>query len=127
MKKAAPIAGPAWTSALKLLDKNRRLDLRASAKGGLVHGVKRVNKGHGETAGLGRDGLSELRSDRKVDMRRNESRQRIGRHGCVGRNQGAKGAAGRGDSGQERAAAPDLDEDCAAIDATDHVVNRSRS
>jgi hypothetical protein len=65
-------------SASKSLDKNRRVDFRARAKRGFVHGVKRVNESRGETSGPRCDDLGNLCFDRKVDMRRNESRQRIG-------------------------------------------------
>jgi hypothetical protein len=109
----------------KLLKKYPRLDLRARAKRGFIHGVKRVNKSRGETSGPRCDGLGKLCCDRKVDMRRNESRQRIGRHGCIGRNQSAQRATGRRDPGQKRAAAADLHKDRAAIDATHYMVNRS--
>jgi hypothetical protein len=60
----------------------------------------------------------------KVDMRRNESGQWIVRHRCISRNQGTQRATGRGDPGQERAAATDLHKHRAAIDAPHHMVNR---
>ena len=87
-----------WNRGSKLLEKYPRVNSRARAKRGFVHSVKRVNKGRGETAGFRCDGLGKLCCDRKVDMRRNESRQRIGRHGCIGRNQSAQRATGRRDT-----------------------------
>ena len=62
----------------KLLKKYPRLDLRARAKRGFIHGVKRVNRGGGETAGFRCDGLGKLCCDRKVDMRRDEAGELIG-------------------------------------------------
>ena len=100
------------------------MDLRAGPKRGFVHGVKRVNKSRGATPGPRRDGLGELRCDRKVDMRRNESGQWIGRHRCISRNQGAQRATGCGDPGQKRAAAADFNKHRPAIDASHHMVNR---
>jgi len=91
-------------------------DFCLGAKGIFVHSIERVDEGGRETARPLGLRFGQLRGDSEVDMGGNQPGQRIRRNRGIGRNQGAKRTARRGDAWQERASAANLDQDDLPVD-----------